>query len=76
MPLCHLVQRAKGRLCRPWVIWDRTDNGRFLRVGMSIIIEEYLYLEVAREVAADLLWFISAADPVVLTSLREIHEYF
>jgi hypothetical protein len=67
LPLCHLVQRAKGRYCRPLVVWARTDSGRFLRVGMSILIEEYPYLDVARDVAADFLWFISAADPAVLT---------
>jgi hypothetical protein len=67
LPLCHLVQRAKGRFCRPLVVWARIDNRRFLRVGMSIIIEGYPYLDVARDVAADFLWFISAADPAVLT---------
>ena len=41
LPLCHLVQRAKGRFCRTLVVWARTDSGRFLRVGMSILIEEY-----------------------------------
>jgi hypothetical protein len=34
---------------------------------MSILIEEYAYLDVARDVAAHSLWFISAADPAVLT---------
>ena len=49
------------------MVWARTDNGRFLRVGMSILIEEYPYLDVTRDVDADFLWFISAADPEVLT---------
>jgi len=34
LALCHVVQRAKRRYCRPLVIWARTDNGRFLRVGL------------------------------------------
>lgn len=39
LPMCHLVQLAKLRSCRPLVIWARSDSGRFLRVGMSILIE-------------------------------------
>lgn len=40
LPLCHLVQRAKRRYCRPLVFWARADSGRFLRVGMLIVIED------------------------------------
>ena len=45
LPMCHLVQLAKRRSCRPLVIWARTDSGRFLRVGMSILIDSYPYLD-------------------------------
>jgi hypothetical protein len=57
------MQRAKGRFCRPLAVWARADNGRFLRVGMSILIDEYPYLNVARDVAADFLWFITVPIP-------------
>src|SRR5450631_3828652 len=36
LPMCHLVQLANRRSCRPLVVWARTDTGGFLRVGMSI----------------------------------------
>jgi hypothetical protein len=36
LPLCHLVQLAKRRYCRPLVVWARADSGRFVRAGMSI----------------------------------------
>ena len=39
LPMCHVVQLAKHRHCRALVIWARDDQGRFLRVGMSILIE-------------------------------------
>jgi hypothetical protein len=68
LPLCHLVQRAKRRYCRPLVIWGRTDNGRFLRVGLSILIEAYPYLDVEHPGESHFVWFMSAADPRVLTS--------
>ena len=68
LPLCHVVQRAKRRYCRPLVIWARTDNGRFLRVGMSILIEDYPYLDVAHPGDSHFIWFMSAADAGVLTS--------
>jgi hypothetical protein len=62
LPLCHLVQLAKRRYCRPLVVWARTDSGRFLRVGMSIFIEDYPYLEAERGVDSYFVWFMSAAD--------------
>jgi hypothetical protein len=68
LPLCHVVQRAKGRHCRPLVIWARTDSGRFLRVGMSILIEGYPHLDVAQPGDSYFVWFMSAADAGVLTS--------
>ena len=46
----------------------RTDNGRFLRVGMSIMIEDYPYLDVAHPGDSHFVWFMSAADAGVLTS--------
>jgi len=33
LPMCHLVQLAKRRYCRPLVIWTRADNRRFVRRG-------------------------------------------
>jgi hypothetical protein len=66
LPMAHLVQLAKRRYCRPLVIWARTDAGRFLRVGMSILIEDYPYLDVSRREESYYVWFISAADPDVL----------
>jgi hypothetical protein len=68
LPLCHLVQRAKRRYCRPLVIWARTDSGRFLRVGMLIVIEAYPYLDVERPAESHFVWFMSGADAGVLTS--------
>ncbi len=68
LPLCHLIQRTKRRYCRPLVIWARTDKGRFLRVGLSILIEAYPYLDVERPGESHFVWFMSAADPRVLRS--------
>jgi hypothetical protein len=66
LPMCHLVQLAHRRYCRALVIWARADNGRFLRVGMSILIESYPYLDAAEEAESYFVWFISGADPDVL----------
>jgi hypothetical protein len=66
LPLCHLVQRAKRRDCRPLVIWARNDTGRFVRAGMCLVIEEYPYLDVRHPADANFLWFLSAADSAVL----------
>lgn len=66
LPMCHLVQLAKRRRCRPLVIWARADNGRFLRVGMSIFIEEYPYLDVSTPEESVFVWFISSAEPSIL----------
>jgi hypothetical protein len=68
LPLCHLVQRAKRRYCRPLVIWARTDNGRLMRVGLSILVEAYPHLDVDHPDESHFLWFMSAADPGVLTT--------
>jgi hypothetical protein len=66
LPLCHLVQLTKRRYCRPLVVWARADSGRFVRVGMSIFIENYPYLEASRGLDSYFVWFMSAADPAVL----------
>jgi hypothetical protein len=66
LPMCHLVQLAKRRHCRPLVIWARDDGGRFLRVGMSLYIESYPYLEVRRSLESSFVWFVSAADAALL----------
>ncbi|MGA2711100.1 MAG: hypothetical protein ACLQJ0_04905 [Steroidobacteraceae bacterium] len=66
LPMCHLVQLTKRRYCRALVIWARNDQGRFLRVGMSMLVESYPYLDVARNLDAYFVWFISAADPATL----------
>ena len=66
LPLCHLVQRAKRRHCRPLVIWGRTDNGGFLRVAMSVVIEHYPYLDVEYPEESHFVWFMNAADAGVL----------
>jgi hypothetical protein len=68
LPMCHLIQLAQRRYCRPLVTWARTDNGRFLRVGMSILIERYPYLDVTTSALSHFVWFMSAADPGVLQS--------
>ena len=68
LPMCHLVQRAKRRYCRPLVIWARTDEGRFLRSGMSILIEDYPYLDVRHPGESNFVWFMSAADAQVLAA--------
>jgi hypothetical protein len=68
LPLCHLVQRAKRRFCRPLVMWARTDSGRFLRVGMLIVIEAYPYLDIERPAESNFVWFMSGADAGVLIS--------
>jgi hypothetical protein len=68
LPLCHVVQRAKRRYCRPLVIWARTDSGRFLRVGMLIVIEAYPYLDIEYPAESNFVWFMSGADAGVLTS--------
>ncbi len=66
LPTCHLVQLAQRRHCRPLVIWARDDGRRFLRVGMSIVIERYPFLDASRDVDSNFVWFISAADPELL----------
>ncbi len=66
LPMCHLVQLAKRRHCRALVIWARNDAGRFLRVGMSMLIESYPYLDAAQNLDSHFVWFISAADPRIL----------
>jgi hypothetical protein len=68
LPLCHLVQRAKRRYCRPLVMWARTDSGRFLRVGMLIVIEAYPYLDIEHPAESNFVWFMSGADAAVLKS--------
>jgi hypothetical protein len=68
LPMCHLVQLAKRRYCRPLVTWARADNGRFLRTGMSILIESYPYVDVGKPGESYFVWFISAAEPSVLQS--------
>jgi len=68
LPMCHLVQRAKRRYCRPLVIWARTDKGRFMRAGMSIVIEDYPYLDVEHSGESNFVWFMSAADSRVLAA--------
>ena len=66
LPMCHLVQLAKGRFCRPLVIWARADNGQFVRAGMSILIESYPHLDVQDLSDSCFVWFISAGDSAVL----------
>lgn len=68
LPMCHLVQLAQRRYCRALVIWARADNGRFLRVGMSILIESYPYLDATENADSYFVWFISGAGPDVLKS--------
>ena len=68
LPMCHLVQLLKRRHCRPLVIWARDDRGRFLRVGMSIFIESYPYLDATRSLESNFVWFLSAADTALLQS--------
>ncbi len=66
LPLCHLVQRAKRRHCRPLVIWGRTDDEGFMRVAMSVLIEHYPYLDADSPGESHFVWFMSAADAGVL----------
>lgn len=66
LPACHLVQLAHRRYCRPLVVWTRADNGRFVRVAMSILIEQYPHLDVNDPAEATFVWFIAAADETVI----------
>lgn len=66
LPACHLIQLSKGRQCRPLVVWARADNGQFLRVGMSILIERYPNVDINAPGDANFVWFMSAADKDVL----------
>jgi hypothetical protein len=68
LPMCHLVQLAKRRYCRPLVTWVRADDGRFVRAGMSMLIDAYPHLDVLDPSDSSFVWFISAADSAVLTS--------
>jgi hypothetical protein len=67
LPACHLIQLAKHRYCRPLVVWAPIDDGRFMRVAMSIQIERYPHLDIADPSDECFIWFISAAEPQVLT---------
>jgi hypothetical protein len=66
LPMCHLVQLAKRRYCRPLVIWAKADNGQFVRAGMSILIEQYPHLDMGTGGDSHFVWFISSADSAVL----------
>ena len=66
LPMCHLVQLAKRRFCRPLAIWGRSDNGRFVRVALSILIERYPYLDVRVPSDSYFVWFVAAADKRLL----------
>jgi hypothetical protein len=68
LPVCHLIQLTHRRHCRALVIWARADTRRFVRVGMSILIERYPYLDAAKNTDSYFVWFISAADPGILKS--------
>ncbi len=72
--MSHLVQLVKRRYCRPLVIWARDDSDRFLRVGMSILIEAYPYLDVAQATESYFVWYISAADSDVLRAEFRMSE--
>jgi hypothetical protein len=67
LPMCHLVQLARRRYCRALVIWARADNRRFVRAGMSILIERYPHLDIAHPGESNFIWFLSAADSQVLS---------
>ena len=62
LPACHLVQLAHRRYCRPLVVWARADNGRYVRVAMSILIEAYPHLDITDPGEATFAWFLAAAD--------------
>jgi hypothetical protein len=66
LPMCHLMQLAKRRFCRPLVIWTRADNRQFVRAGMSILIDGYPHLDARTPAESYFVWFISAADSEVL----------
>jgi hypothetical protein len=68
LPMCHLIELAHQRYCRALVSWARADNGLFVRVGMSMLIEGYPYLNATRNADSYFVWFISSADPDVLKS--------
>ncbi len=67
LPFAHFVQLAQRRFCRPLVIWAEADNGRMLRVGMSIMIERYPHLDISDPNEAQFVWFMSVADDRMLT---------
>ena len=61
LPFLLLHQLAKGRRCRPLVIWAYTDKCALVRAAMSFIIEGYPHLDVTQPGLAHFLWFVSAA---------------
>jgi hypothetical protein len=65
LPFCCVIQQRKQRTCRALVIWAR-DGGRFIRVGMAIVIEGYPHVDVTDRSHSNFVWFISAADSDVL----------
>jgi hypothetical protein len=66
LPMCHLIELAQQRYCRALVTWARADNGLFVRVGMSMLIEGYPYLDAMKGGDSYFVWFISSADPDLL----------
>jgi hypothetical protein len=66
LPMCHLIELAQQRHCRALVTWARADNGLFVRVGMSMLIEGYPYLDATKDADSYFVWFISSADPDIL----------
>lgn len=69
LPLTHLSQMAKGRRCRPLVIWTAADNGRFVRSALCIAIERYPHLDVTGPREAHFVWFLAVAPDSVLQGL-------
>lgn len=66
LPALLLYELAKGRKCRPLVIWAYTDRGGLVRAAMVFGIADYPHLNVSEAGLAHFLWFMSSAPDRVL----------
>lgn len=61
----HSVQLTQRRYIRPLVICARRPPAIVLRVGLSILIEAYPYVDARRTERAEFIWFMNSTDPKV-----------
>lgn len=62
LPACQLTQKLKHRTSRGVVVHALADNGKYVRSGMMIVIEDYFHLDVLDPGEACFAWFISVAE--------------